>query len=120
MQCVTCCSSSRPQPLPNVLPAHILVCPFIFHTLIVVTLQGAEGVVNDVVWAEESDWEQLVRDAAAGGLAEASFMDALQRKMEGTVLGMQSGSYAQRVQAEYLKEVEARAKSVFRALAAAA
>jgi hypothetical protein len=46
-------------------------------------------------------------------------MEALQRKMEGTVLGLQSGSYAQRVQAEYLKEVEARAKKVFKELAAA-
>lgn len=41
-------------------------------------------------------------------------MEALQKRMEGTVLGLQSGSYAQRVQAEYLKEVEARAKTVFR------
>jgi hypothetical protein len=55
----------------------------------------------------------------AGEVAEASFMEALQRKMELTVLGMQSGSYAQRVQAEFLKEVEARAKSVYRQLAAA-
>jgi hypothetical protein len=46
-------------------------------------------------------------------------MEVLQKKMESTVLGMQSGSYAQRVQAEYLKEVEARAKTVFRQLAAA-
>lgn len=30
------------------------------------------------------------------------------------VLGLQSGSYAQRVQAEYLKEVESRAKAVFK------
>jgi hypothetical protein len=44
-------------------------------------------------------------------------MEALQRKMEGTVLGLQSGSYAQRVQAEYLKEVEARAKRVYKELA---
>jgi hypothetical protein len=54
-----------------------------------------------------------------GDVAEASFMEALQKKMELAVLGMQSGSYAQRVQAEYLKEIEARAKSVYRQLAAA-
>lgn len=42
----------------------------------------------------------------------------LQKRMEGVVLGMESGSYAQRVQAEYLKEVEGRAKEAFRQLAA--
>lgn len=82
--------------------------------------QGPAGVLNEVVWAEEAEWEPIVRKAAASGeVAEAAFMEVLQKKMESTVLGMQSGSYAQRVQAEYLKEIEARAKAVFRQLAAA-
>lgn len=73
-----------------------------------------------VVYAEEQDWDGIIKQAAAGGdVAEAAFMEALQKKMELIVLGMQSGSYAQRVQAEFLKEVEARAKSVYRELAAA-
>jgi hypothetical protein len=83
-------------------------------------LQGVAGVLNEVVFAEEQDWEPIIRRAAAtGDVAEAAFMEVLQKKMEATVLGMQSGSYAQRVQAEYLKEIEARAKTVFRQLAAA-
>jgi hypothetical protein len=81
---------------------------------------GPEGVLNEVVFAEEQDWGDIIRKSAAGGdVTEAVFMEALQRKMELVVLGMQSGSYAQRVQAEFLKEVEARAKSVYRELAAA-
>jgi hypothetical protein len=52
----------------------------------------------------------------AGELPETAFMASLQVKMERTVLSMKSGSYSQRVQAEYLKEVEARAKSVFKKL----
>lgn len=77
------------------------------------------GLLNEVIYAEEAQWEPLLRGGAAGGgVAEAAFMEALQRKMEVTVLGMQSGSYAQRVQAEFLKELEARAKAVYRALAA--
>jgi hypothetical protein len=43
-------------------------------------------------------------------------MASLQQKMERTVLSMKSGSYTQRVQAEYLKEVEARAKQVYKEL----
>lgn len=82
--------------------------------------EGPEGLLNEVVFAEEAEWEPILRRGAAGGaVAEAAFMEALQRKMEVTVLGMQSGSYAQRVQAEFLKELEARAKAVYRELAAA-
>ena len=59
------------------------------------------------------------RHVRAGDLSEASFTTALQKRMEGTVLGLQSGSYAQRVQAEYLKEVESRGKAVYAKLAEA-
>lgn len=45
-------------------------------------------------------------------------MEALQRRMEGVVLGLSSGSYAQRVQAEFLKELEGRAKAAFADIAA--
>jgi hypothetical protein len=38
--------------------------------------------------------------------------------MEGVVLGLSSGSYAQRVQAEYLKELESRARAAFAEMAA--
>ncbi|GLC47498.1 hypothetical protein PLESTB_000847400 [Pleodorina starrii] len=82
--------------------------------------QGVEGALNQLLYAEERQWYPLLRSLAAdGSVSEASFMEALQRRMEGVVLGLQSGSYAQRVQAEYLKEVESRAKSVFKELAAA-
>jgi hypothetical protein len=49
----------------------------------------------------------------AGELSEASFSAAVQRKMEATVLSLKSGSYAQRVQAEYLKELDDRGKAIF-------
>jgi hypothetical protein len=53
----------------------------------------------------------------AGVMSEASFMTAMQKRMESTVLGLKSGSYSQRVQAEYLKEVDERSKKVFAKLA---
>jgi hypothetical protein len=98
--------------------------------------QAAARVLEEVIAAEEHEWEAIIERSAtegtggaagasgggvdAGPLAEAAFSDALQRKMEETVLGLTSGSYAQRVQAEYLKEIEGRARSVFRRLAGAA
>eukprot|EP00199_Chlamydomonas_sp_CCMP681_P005829 CAMPEP_0119101744 /NCGR_PEP_ID=MMETSP1180-20130426/711_1 /TAXON_ID=3052 ORGANISM="Chlamydomonas cf sp, Strain CCMP681" /NCGR_SAMPLE_ID=MMETSP1180 /ASSEMBLY_ACC=CAM_ASM_000741 /LENGTH=262 /DNA_ID=CAMNT_0007085911 /DNA_START=257 /DNA_END=1045 /DNA_ORIENTATION=+ len=79
---------------------------------------GVEGALNQVLYAEEAEWGPLVRKIATEGqVSEPQFMEALQRRMEATVLGLQSGSYTQRVQAEYLKEVEGRAKSVFKELA---
>eukprot|EP00198_Chlamydomonas_reinhardtii_P011959 XP_001701296.1 predicted protein [Chlamydomonas reinhardtii] len=83
--------------------------------------EGVEGAVNKLLGSQEKQWTPLLRQLVAEGqLTEAAFMEALQRKMEGVVLGLQSGSYAQRVQAEYLKEAEARAKSVFQEIAASA
>lgn len=35
-------------------------------------------------------------------MSEASFMEALQKRMEATVLNLTSGSYAQRVQASHV------------------
>ncbi|GIL46603.1 hypothetical protein Vafri_3567 [Volvox africanus] len=81
--------------------------------------QGVEGALNKLLYSEERQWYPLLHSLAVdGSISEAAFMEALQRRMEGVVLGLQSGSYAQRVQAEYLKEVESRAKAVFKDLAA--
>lgn len=59
----------------------------------------------------------MVKEGAEKGeVSEVGLMEALQKKMEGTVLNLPSGSYAQRVQAEYLKEFEGRAKEAFQQL----
>ena len=55
----------------------------------------------------------------AGDMSETLFISALQKRMENTILGLKSGSYTQRVQAEYLKEVEERGKKVFASMAGA-
>lgn len=60
---------------------------------------GVTGAVNQVVFAEEQEWGPLIKKMASEGtISEPAFMEELQRRMEGTVLGLQSGSYAQRVQ----------------------
>jgi hypothetical protein len=73
-----------------------------------------DALLDEVLYAEEHEWAPRLRAALQGGRAtEAAFTEALQRRMEATVLGLTSGSYAQRVQAEYLKELEGRARAVF-------
>jgi hypothetical protein len=80
---------------------------------------AAEAALAALLGADEGAWGGELRARAAGGeLSEPALMEALQRRMEGVVLGLPSGSYAQRVQAEFLKELEARAKAVFADLAA--
>lgn len=48
-------------------------------------------------------------------VGEAAMLAALRKKMELLVLSLPSGSYAQRVQAEYLKELETRTQAAFQA-----
>lgn len=80
---------------------------------------AAEDVLSELLNADEVTWAPIIRKKAQGGdISEISFLEALQRKMETVVLGLSSGSYSQRVQAEYLKELESRSKEVFANLAA--
>lgn len=45
---------------------------------------------------------------------EEALLSALRKKMEVLVLSLPSGSYAQRVRAEYLKELETRMQAAFK------
>jgi hypothetical protein len=81
--------------------------------------EGSEAAISALLGTEEGRWAVEIRGRAREGtISEVSFLEALQRRMEAVVLGLSSGSYAQRVQAEYLKELETRAKEVFADLAA--
>lgn len=55
------------------------------------------------------------RMACGTQVGEAAMLAALRKKMELLVLSLPSGSYAQRVQAEYLKELETRTEAAFKA-----
>ena len=68
---------------------------------------------RQVLAADVEAWDAKLEEAVAGGYGGQVFVDELHKKMEGVVLGMANGSYTQRVLAEYLKEVEDRAKTTF-------
>lgn len=80
---------------------------------------NASAFITQLLAEDEALWTRLLRARllVEQDISEASFMEALQRRMESVVLGLPSGSYAQRVQAEYLKELESRAKGVFEDIA---
>ena len=76
--------------------------------------QSRDDPLDKIIAAAPADWETLLREEVeAGRLSEDAFQEGLQKRMEGVVIGLESGSYRQRVQAEYLKELETRAKAVF-------
>jgi hypothetical protein len=73
----------------------------------------SEEVLNGVIAADEREWNFLLSQASAtGSVSAAGFAQAVRKRMEGVALGLASGSYAQRVQAEFLKEVEERGEEV--------
>ena len=73
----------------------------------------SEEVLNGVIAADEREWDFLLSQASASGsVSAAGFAAAVRKRMEGVALGLASGSYAQRVQAEFLKEVEERGEEV--------
>ena len=76
-------------------------------------MDPSEEVLNGVIAADEREWDFLLSQASASGaVSAAGFAAAVRRRMEGVALGLASGSYAQRVQAEFLKEVEERGEEV--------
>ena len=75
----------------------------------------AEVCLDAVISARPATWaDTLWRETTLQQVSESAFSEALQRRMEGVVLNLQSGSHAQRVQAEFLKEVELTSEEVFK------
>lgn len=72
--------------------------------------------LDEVIGAAADEWPKKFDEVIKGGFSEEAFVRDLQKRMEGVVLNLPNGSYAQRVQAEYLKEVEDRGKSLYAAM----
>jgi len=66
---------------------------------------AADAALHAVLAAPEKDWGARIAEAVAAGVPRGAVDAALRRRSERVALGLPSGSYAQRVQAEYLKEV---------------
>lgn len=65
--------------------------------------EGMEGRLNEIIAADVESWPSKLQEAASpGGMSGAAFTETLQRRMEGTILKLKSGSYAQQVQVRIL------------------
>ena len=76
-------------------------------------LDEKKSPLDTVIRSTAEEWTMHFIDISKDGYNETAFMKDLQRRMEGVVLNLPNGSYAQRVQAEYLKEIEDRGKEFF-------
>lgn len=76
-------------------------------------LDEDSSALDKVIRSNAEEWTMHFIDISKDGYNETAFTKDLQRRMEGVVLNLPNGSYAQRVQAEYLKEVEDRGKEFF-------
>jgi flagellar biosynthesis regulator FlaF len=75
---------------------------------------GTSEALSKVLKTPEGEWESLIRDMnASGEISEESFLEEVQKKMETIVLGRSSGSYDQRILAEFLSELQERANAAF-------
>jgi flagellar biosynthesis regulator FlaF len=76
--------------------------------------ESTSEALGKVLKAPEGEWEGLIRDMnASGEISQESFLEEVQKKMETIVLGRSSGSYDQRILAEYLSELQERAQAAF-------
>jgi flagellar biosynthesis regulator FlaF len=76
--------------------------------------ESTSDVLAEVLKAPEGQWEGIIREMnASGRLSEEYFLEEVQKKMETIVLGRSSGSYDQRILAEFLSELQERANAAF-------
>jgi len=76
-------------------------------------LDENSSALDKVIRSNAEAWPTNFAEISNEGYNETAFAKDLQRRMEGVVLNLPNGSYAQRVQAEYLKEIEDRGKEFF-------
>lgn len=74
-----------------------------------------EEVFDRLLQIETDRWEAEIRKASSD-VSPSALKTEVQRSMETIVLGLESGSTAQQVQAEYLRELVARIEQVEKTL----
>lgn len=70
----------------------------------------AEALLERMLGVDTDDWDEEIRKgtSAEEGVTKDALVGEVQKTMEGVILGLENGSMAQRVQAEYLRELVTR------------
>lgn len=73
---------------------------------------SAAELLERMLSVDTDSWNAEVRKGLEGECTKEQLVSEIQKTMEGVVLGLENGSMAQRVQAEYLRELLTRVEAV--------
>jgi len=73
---------------------------------------AAAELLAKLLTMDTDRWDSEIRSATKEDVKPAALISEIQKTMETVVLGLENGSMAQRVQAEYLRELVTRAEAV--------
>jgi hypothetical protein len=75
---------------------------------------GAPALLEKLLRADADSWNVEIRRGMEGenGVTKDALIGEVQKTMEGVILGLDNGSMAQRVQAEFLRELVTRIEAV--------
>lgn len=72
----------------------------------------ASALLENLLASDPDLWEAVIREGLNDGVTGSGLVAEIQRTMETVVLALENGSMAQRIQAEYLKELVTRAEAL--------
>lgn len=76
------------------------------------TSSAASDLLERMLSVDTDTWDMEIRKGIEGECTKEDLVKEIQRTMEGVILGLENGSMAQRVQAEYLRELITRVEAV--------
>ena len=76
---------------------------------------SAAELFDSLLELDSDQWDARIRQGVIDGVPAQSLINEIQKTMETVVLGLENGSMAQRVQAEFLRELVKRVESQKRA-----
>jgi len=75
---------------------------------------AASELFEEILRIDTDTWDNKIRDGllSSSDLSSQKLINEIQKTMENVVLGLENGSMAQRIQAEFLRELVTRVESV--------
>lgn len=73
---------------------------------------AASDLLEKLLHIDTDDWDMEIRSGIENDVAKEDLVSEVQKTMEAVILGLENGSMAQRVQAEFLRELVTRIEAV--------
>ena len=73
---------------------------------------AASTLLETLLHVDTDEWDAEIRKGVEGEVTKDALISEVQKTMEGVILGLENGSMAQRVQAEFLRELVTRIEAV--------